>query len=126
MKRKVYSSDVTDMEWSIIEPFIENYKSDAPAVKYDLREIVNGIFYILRNGNSWRNLPHDLPKWSSVYGYFRMWTRDGVIERINIEMQKELRKKLGKNENPSITLIDSQSVKTTEKGGFVDLTQVRT
>ena len=57
---------------------------------------------------------------------FRMWTRDGVIERINIEMQKELRKKLGKNENPSITLIDSQSVKTTEKGGFVDLTQVRT
>lgn len=126
MKRKAYSSDVTDEEWSIIEPFLENYKPSSPAVKYDLREIVNGIFYILRNGCSWRNLPHDLPKWSSVYGYFRIWTIDGVIEKMNTEIRKDLRKKLGKNENPSVTLIDSQSSKTTEKGGSVDMMLVKT
>jgi len=97
-------------------PVIED---DFPTRKYYFREVINGIFYVLRTGCGWRSLPHDLPKWSSVYGYFRSWRLDGKWERMNKEIREKLREKLGREKEPSKLIIDSQSTKTTEKGGFV-------
>lgn len=123
-KRNAYPSDVSDKEWSIIEPFMPPKYDDGVERKYEYREIVNGVFYVLRTGCSWRSLPHDLPPWSSVYGYFRNWRINGLWEKMNKEIREQLREKLGRNKEPSASIIDSQSVKTTEKGGFVDMIQV--
>jgi putative transposase len=80
---------------------------------------------VLRTGCSWRSLPHDFPPWSSVYGYFRKWKLEGLWEKMNKEIREKLREKLGKNKEPSAVIIDSQSVKTTEKGGSVVMMKVR-
>jgi putative transposase len=125
VKRKAYPSDVTDKEWTIIEPFMPPEYEDGVKRKYEYREIINGIFYVLRTGCSWRSLPHDFPPWSSVYGYFRKWKLEGLWEKMNKEIREKLREKLGKNKEPSAVIIDSQSVKTTEKGGSVVMMKVR-
>lgn len=124
IKRKAYPSDVTDKEWSIIEPFMPSEYEDGVERKYDYREIINGVFYLLRAGCSWRSLPHDLPPWRSVYGYFRTWKLNGLWERMNKEIREKLRENLGRDKEPSAAIIDSQSVKTTEKGGSKVMMQV--
>ena len=124
IKRKAYPSDVTDKEWSIIEPFMPSEYEDGVERKYDYREIINGVFYLLRTGCSWRSLPHDLPPWRSVYGYFRTWKLNGLWERMNKEIREKLRENLGRDKEPSAAIIDSQSVKTTEKGGSKVMMQV--
>jgi transposase len=84
-----------------------------------LREIVNAIEYLIRCGGAWRSLPHDLPHWQSVYHYFRLWKRDGTWLRVHDHPHKEVRKQMGRDPQPSAAVIDSQSVKTTGKGGFM-------
>lgn len=120
MTRKSYPSDLTDEQWKVLELFMPKPKNDGRPREHELREIMNGIFYVLRSGCSWRSVPHDLPPWDSVYAYYRMWTKDGTWEKINTEMREEVRKIHGKAKQPSKVIIDSQSVKTTEKGGLRD------
>jgi transposase len=81
------------------------------------REIVNAIFYQVRNGGVWRALPHDLPKWQTVYDYFRQWRDDGTWQRIHDALRDDTRRAAGRDPSPSAAIIDAQSVKTVEKRG---------
>lgn len=114
---KTYSSDLTDAEWVRIEPLLPPDKSIGRLREVDLREVLNAIFYRVENGVKWRNLPADFPAWQTVYGYFRVWVRMGVWESINRHFVGEVRRWEGRAAEPSLGIIDSQSVRLGEKGG---------
>src|SRR6266849_1544712 len=116
-ERRVYASDVTDKEWAILEPLIPAAKPGGRAQEIERREIVNGIFYVLRSGCPWRLLPHDLPNWSTVYLYFREWKQAGIWEQVNAALRREVRVGLGRDREPSEAIIDSQSIKTSSVRG---------
>lgn len=126
MKRKAYPTDLTDKEWELLEPLIPPAKPGGRPREVDMREIVNAIVYQLRSGGAWRLLPHDFPNWSTVYGYFSRWSKDGTWERINAQLRRNLRVAEGRDPEPSAAIMDSQSVKTTEKGDRVATTRART
>jgi transposase len=117
--RRPYPSDLTDGQWVILEPLIRrprraDGRGRPPAVA--LREVVNAILYVLREGCRWRALPHDFPPWQTVYWYFAKWTDDGTLVRSHDALRRRTRAQLGRNPDPSALIIDSQSVKATEKG----------
>ncbi len=114
---KIYSSDISDTEWEWIEPLLPKDKLLGRLRQVSLRAILNAIFYRADNGVKWRNLPADFPAWQTVYGYFRLWVRLGVWERINTILVREVRWLSGRAEQPSLGIIDSQSVKLGQKGG---------
>lgn len=117
MNRKAYPSDLSDSEWLILAPLVPPVKIGGRQRVVNIREILNAIFYILRSGCAWRMLPHDLPAWQTVYGYFRQWRQDGVWEQMNDALREAVRLEAGREAEPSAGIIDSQSVKTTEVAG---------
>ena len=123
--RKSYSSDLNNREWQILEALLPAEKPGGRHRAYPMREIINAIQYVLRNGCAWRSIPHDLPHWETAYYYFRSWKRDGTWTAIHDHLHAEIRKKMGRESEPSAAIIDSQSVKTTEKGGFTAMTEPR-
>jgi transposase len=123
--RQSYPSDLTNREWSKIERFIPAPKSGGRPAIYQRREIVNALLYIDRTGCQWRALPHDLPPWKAVYWYFRNWKKDGTLDRLHDELRGDLRAAEGRSRQPSAAILDSQTVRTTEKGGPRATTAVR-
>jgi putative transposase len=110
-----YPSDLTDEEWQILEPLlkkIDPYKTGRPR-KHDLREIINAIFYLNKTGCQWRYLPKDFPHYTVISYYYHKWVDHNVLEQINTAIHQQLRKEVGRNENPSAGIIDSQTVKGT-------------
>jgi putative transposase len=118
-----YPSDLSDAEWRILQPLIPRVANPEPRATHDKRVILNAIFYIVRGGNSWRMLPHDFPKWQSVYHYFRLWRIDGTWERLHTALREQTRVKAGRHATPSAGIIDSQSMRTSAKGGSGDTTE---
>lgn len=116
MKRKSYPSDLNDGEWAIIEPLIPAAKRGGRPRSADMREVLNAIFYILKTGSQWDMLPHDFPAKGTVYHYYNTWRKDGTWQRIMGSVREQLRQALGRETSPSAAIVDSQSVKTTEKG----------
>ena len=115
--RRAYSTDLTDAEWQILEPLLPAEKPGGRHRLYPLREIINALRYLLRAGCAWRLLPHDFPHWRTVYEYFRVWKLDGTWLWVHDHFHAALREQMERDKQPSAAIVDSQSVKTTEKGG---------
>ncbi len=113
-----YPSDLTDVEWGFIAPMIPPAKRGGRKREVDVREVVNGLLYVLETGCPWRHLPKDFPPKSTVHGYFDLWAWDGTLERIHEALYQALREKEGREASPSAAIIDSQSSKSAEKGGL--------
>jgi putative transposase len=111
--RNPYPTDLSDAEWNYIEPHMPAPKEHGRPRIHSPREILDAIFYVLRSGCQWRLLPHDFPRWPTVYYYFRKWRIDGTWELINRAIRERLRVRQKRNPQPSAGVVDSQSVKTT-------------
>ena len=112
-----YPSDLTEDEWNLVEPLIPPGKSGGGKRTVIMREVVNGLMYILSTGCQWRAIPKDLPPKSSVYDYFDLWTYDVTLERIHYALYEQCREQDQREASPTAAIIDSQSVKSAEKGG---------
>jgi len=121
-----YPSDLTDEEWQLVEPLIPPGKPGGDTRTVSLREVVNGLMYILSTGCQWRAIPKDLPPKSTVYDYFDLWTYDGTLKRIHHALYEQCRKQAEREVSPTAAIIDSQSVKSAEKGGPALIRRVTT
>src|SRR5258706_10864699 len=124
-KRRRYDTDLTDAEWTILEPLVPAVKAGGRPAAYTRREIVNALLYVCRTGCQWRLVPHDLPYWKTVYTYFRLWRLDSTWPRIHDALREQVRRAAGHKPAASAAILDSQSVKTTEKGGLAATTPAR-
>jgi transposase len=113
-----YPSDLTDEEWAHVETLIPPAKRGGNRRHVNAREIVNGVMYVLSTGCQWRALPKDLPPRSTVYDYFDLWSWDGTLDRIHHVLYVKCREQVSHDASPTAAIIDSQSVKSAEKGGL--------
>jgi transposase len=124
-----YATDLTDSQWEMIEPLLPAPKPIGRPRTLDRRKIVDAIFYLLRTGCQWRMLPRDMPRWSTVYVYYRRWRLDGTwfrVHGIHEKLRALVRQTSGRDPCPSAAVLDSQSIRTTEKGGRAATTRPKT
>jgi putative transposase len=112
-----YASDLNDQEFALVRPHVAQKHGSGKKRTVDIREVLNAIFYRTRTGCQWRMLPSDFPAWYQVWYYYRTWRDDGTWEHINTLLRRDVRIKAGRESEPSVGIIDSQSVETTEMGG---------
>ena len=112
-----YPTDLSDAQWAIVSPLIPPAKPGGRPRTSDMRAVFNAILYTLRAGCQWRLLPSDFPAVATVYGYFQAWQRDGTWAAIHDQLRGDLRERLGRTREPRAAIVDSQTVKTTERGG---------
>jgi transposase len=115
--RRPYATDLTDAQWSLIDPILPPPNLAGRYEKHPRREIVNAIFYVLRTGCAWRHLPHDLPPWQTVYWHFRRWSDDGTVDRLHDALRDRLRDADGRDPMASAAIVDAQSVKGADTVG---------
>lgn len=124
-----YPSDLTDQEWLLIGPLIPPAKRGGRRRSVDIREVVNGLLYILSTGCAWRYVPKDLPPKSTLFEYFDLWTYHGVIDHIHHALYVQCREHVERQASPTACIVDSQSVKSADKGGAIlirkDMMQAR-
>jgi transposase len=117
MSRKAYPSDVTDEEWAFVAPYLTLMKEDAPQRDHDLREVFNGLRWIVRTGAQWRMMPNDLPPWYTIYQQSQRWIAAGVFENMVHDLRALLRLAKGKKEQPSAAIFDGRTVQSTPESG---------
>ena len=116
-----YSHDLTDEEWAEVEPLIPPAKPGGNKRTVDIREVLNGIMYLLGTGCQWRDIPKDLPPRSTVHDYLNRWDHDGTLEHIHHALCVKCREQAEREASPTAAVIDSQSVKSAEKGGSASI-----
>ena len=112
-----YDSDLTDEEWALVAPIIPPGKRGGGKRTVNIREVLNGIFYVLWTGCQWKAVPKDLPPKSTLHWYFMLWDWDGTLDRIHHSLYVAVREQAGREASPTAAIIDSQSAKTAQKGG---------
>jgi len=117
MDRKAYPSDVSDEEWALVAPYLTLMTEDAPQREYPLREVFNGLRWIVRTGAQWRWLPHDLPPWPVVYQQSQRWIKAGVFESLVHDLRAVLRIADGRKEGPTAAILDSRTLQSTPESG---------
>src|SRR3712207_1445868 len=115
--RKPYPSDVSDEEWAFVAPYLALVREDAPQRNHELREVFNGLRWIVRTGSAWRYMPHDLPPWEAVYQQTRRWLEAGVFEEMVHDLRVLLRLSEGRAPDPTATILDSRTLRSTPESG---------
>ena len=117
MERKAYPSDASDEEWALVAPYLTLMTEDAPQREHPLREVFNGLRYIVRTGAPWRMMPHDLPPWHTVYQQTQRWLVAGVFEEMVHDLRRLLRVATGKNAEPSAAILDGRTLQSSVESG---------
>lgn len=117
MERKTYPSDITDEEWALVAPYLTLMTEDAPQRSHSLREVFNGLRWLIRAGATWRLMPHDLPPWEAIYQQTQRWLRAGVFEAIAHDLRELLRVAAGRSPQPSAAILDSRTLQSTPESG---------
>lgn len=125
MARKPYPSDLTDAQWKLVEPMIPPERPGGRHREVEMRDVVDGILYLLRGGCAWRAIPHDLANWGTCRHHYDRFRKDGTWTLVHERLRDRVREKAGRDAAPSAAVVDAQSVKTTEKGGSRVLTPAR-